>query len=157
MTPWPPGRRAVIRSRPRRPAPHHSFSIVRLVYRSWLARAASARHSPTSLVLSVTTQLVPPLRTRARRSKNLNLGPALGLQLESKSTGPGSRAFSFDAVNFRRPNLGGRKPISGIAKVPFIVNDCFLRTLFVDKDNNPSAAISSLTLYDLFYRGYSIW
>ena len=46
-------------------------------------------------------------------------------------------------VNFRRPNLGGRKLISGIAKVPVIVKDCFLRTFFVDKDNNPFAATPS--------------
>src|SRR2546429_7102241 len=107
MTPWPPGRRAVIRSRPRRPALHHSFSIVRLVYRSWLARAASARSSPTSLVLSVTTQLVPPPRTPARPSKNLNLGLA---PVRIEKHGTWVPCFFIVAVQGRQ--LAGGSPVS---------------------------------------------
>ena len=36
--------------------------------------------------------------------------------------------------------------------MPFIVNDCFWRTLFVDKDNNPFAATPSLP-YMVYFTG----
>ncbi len=45
--------------------------------RPWLARAASADSSLTSLVLSVTIRPVPPRQTRVRRCKDDNLRLAL--------------------------------------------------------------------------------
>ncbi len=60
--------------------------------------------------------------------------------------------FFIDAVSFRRPNLGGRKPYQESPRCRLLSMIVFGGRFFVDKDNNPFAATQSLP-YMVYFTG----